>query len=104
MLSALESFFMIENDSKNVIIGDMLELGEEALKEHEKILTLLNNNDISYYTVGNIFNECQSNKAIKAVINTSELSEYLKKNEIKGKLILLKGSRSISLEKLDKVL
>ena len=104
MLSALESFFMIDNDSKKVIIGDMLELGEEAIKEHEKILTLLNNSDISYYTVGNIFNQCQSNKAVKAVINTSELADYLKENEIRDQLILLKGSRGISLEKLDNVL
>jgi len=104
MLSALESFFMIKNDFKTVIIGDMLELGEEAVKEHEKILQLLNNNNISYFTVGNIFKECRSNKAEKAVIGTDELSDYLKENELRGHLIVLKGSRGISLEKLEQVL
>lgn len=104
MSSALESFFLIENNSKKAIIGEMLELGEESKVEHEKILKKLDEYKIEYFTVGPIFIDCISNKAIKAFASTSELSEYLKINKLTDQLILLKGSRGISLEKLEQVL
>ncbi len=104
MLSAFESFFIIEHKSKIAIIGDMLELGEESKIEHEKILTKLKAYKIDYYTVGPIFKTCTSNNAIKSFEKTEELAEYLSEDKISDKLILLKGSRGISLEKLEQVL
>ena len=84
--------------SKTVIIGDMLELGEESVTEHQKIWELaqsLNLDEI--ITVGSIFK--QVNPSEKSFKNTDELIEYLKQNPIKNKNILLKGSRGIALEK-----
>ena len=85
--------------SKTVIIGDMLELGEESVTEHQKIWELaqsLNLDEI--ITVGSIFK--QINPSEKSFKNTDELIEYLKQNPIKNKNILLKGSRGIALEKV----
>ena len=85
--------------SKIVIIGDMLELGEESITEHQKIWELaqsLNLDEI--ITVGSIFK--QVNPSEKSFKNTDELLEYLKRNPIKNKNILLKGSRGIALEKV----
>lgn len=85
--------------SKTVIIGDMLELGEESVMEHQKIWELaqsLNLDEI--ITVGSIFK--QVNPSEKSFKNTDELIEYLKQNPIKNKNILLKGSRGIALEKV----
>ena len=85
--------------SKTVIIGDMLELGEESVTEHQKIWELaqsLNLDEI--ITVGSIFK--QLNPSEKSFKNTDELIEYLKQNPIKNKNILLKGSRGIALEKV----
>ena len=85
--------------SKTVIIGDMLELGEESITEHQKIWELaqsLNLDEI--ITVGSIFK--QVNPSEKSFKNTDELIEYLKQNPIKNKNILLKGSRGIALEKV----
>ena len=84
--------------SKTIIIGDMLELGEESVTEHQKIWELaqsLNLDEI--ITVGSIFK--QVNPSEKSFKNTDELIEYLKQNPIKNKNILLKGSRGIVLEK-----
>ena len=84
--------------SKTVIIGDMLELGEESITEHQKIRELaqsLNLDEI--ITVGSIFK--QVNPSEKSFKNTDELIEYLKQNPLKNKNILLKGSRGIALEK-----
>ena len=85
--------------SKTVIIGDMLELGEESVMEHQKIWELaqsLNLDEI--IIVGSIFK--QVNPSEKSFKNTDELIEYLKQNPIKNKNILLKGSRGIALEKV----
>ena len=85
--------------SKTVIIGDMLELGEESVTEHQKIWELaqsLNLDEI--ITVGSIFK--QVNPSEKSFKNTDDLIEYLKQNPIKNKNILLKGSRGIALEKV----
>ena len=85
--------------AKTVIIGDMLELGEESIMEHQKIWELaqsLNLDEI--ITVGSIFK--QVNPSEKSFKNTDELIEYLKQNPIKNKNILLKGSRGIALEKV----
>ena len=85
--------------SKTVIIGDMLELGEESITEHQKIWELaqsLNLDEI--ITVGSIFKQVNSSE--KSFKNTDELIEYLKQNPIKNKNILLKGSRGIALEKV----
>ncbi len=84
--------------SKTIIIGDMLELGEESVTEHQKIweqAKSLNLDEI--ITVGSIFK--QVNPSEKSFKNTDELIEYLKQNPIKNKNILLKGSRGIALEK-----
>ena len=104
MLSAIESFSLIDNESKMAIIGDMLELGEEAKIEHQRILENLNSLKIDYYTVGPIFNSSASNNALYTFNTTQELQNHLENNALDHHLILLKGSRGIGLEKLEQYL
>ena len=85
--------------TKTIIIGDMLELGEESKKEHDSILELAKSLDFDeVITVGQHFRT--SNKEGKAFINAKELSEYLKSHQLKSGNILLKGSRGIALEQV----
>ena len=87
------------NGAKTIIIGDMLELGEESEVEHQSILylaTSLNFDEI--ITVGNEFKKI--NATSKSYLNSKELSEYLKSNKIESRNILLKGSRGIALEQI----
>ncbi|TZF99486.1 UDP-N-acetylmuramoyl-tripeptide--D-alanyl-D-alanine ligase (plasmid) [Chryseobacterium panacisoli] len=98
MAASLNNFISFEG-SKTIIIGDMLELGDESEKEHQNILKLaqeLNFNEI--ITVGKHFKEVNSSDL--AFENTTVLIEYLKQNKIHSENILLKGSRGIALEKL----
>lgn len=104
MLSAIESFSLIDNDAKIAIIGDMLELGEEAKIEHQRILENLNSLNINYYTVGPLFNDSTYNKARFKFKSTQELQHHFENNTLVNHLILLKGSRGIGLEKLEKFL
>ncbi|MEY4522856.1 MAG: hypothetical protein RIT10_2041 [Bacteroidota bacterium] len=104
MLSALESFAMIEHDSKVAIIGDMLELGEESFKEHQAIVTFIESKNIICYSVGNLFKAIPSSKIVLQFTDCDEALIYFTQRPLKQKLILLKGSRGIGLESLEKVM
>ncbi len=104
MRSALESFALIDHSKKIAIIGDMLELGEDSIHEHENIVELTNELQIPKITVGPIFRGLiQNNSSIK-VENTNDLIAYLHDNPIKETLVLIKGSRGIGLEALESAL
>lgn len=97
MSASLQNFKSFEG-TKTIIIGDMLELGEESKAEHQNILELAKSLGFeNLLTVGNSFKEVNPERAFT---NTAELSEYLKTNKITSKNILLKGSRGVALEKI----
>lgn len=104
MKSALESFSLIDHNNKYVILGDMLELGEDSILEHEKILELLQEKNISGLTVGPIFNAVDSTFTKDRFKTKEGASQFIELNNFKDKLILLKGSRGIGLETLEKYL
>jgi len=84
--------------SKTIVIGDMLELGDESVKEHKGILLLAEELGFDQIiTVGKQFKNV--NKTSAAFESTDQLIQYLKDNNIKSENILLKASRGISLEK-----
>ncbi|UQB70488.1 UDP-N-acetylmuramoyl-tripeptide--D-alanyl-D-alanine ligase [Epilithonimonas zeae] len=98
MQVSLENFKTFEG-SKTIIIGDMLELGEESLKEHQTILDFAQSCGFDeIITVGPNFKLV--NHSDNAFENTSELIERLKTNPIKNENVLLKASRGIALEKI----
>lgn len=97
MAASLNNFITFEG-RKTIIIGDMLELGEDSEKEHKDILDLaisLGFDEI--ITVGKHFKAVGS--SMLSFENTAELIEYLKTNKIHSENILLKASRGIALEK-----
>ena len=98
MLVSLENFKSFEG-SKTIIIGDMLELGEESLKEHQTILDFAKScNFDEIITVGPHFKSVYP--SVNAFLNTAELIERLKLIPMKNENILLKASRGIVLEKI----
>ena len=97
MAASLYNFITFEG-TKTIIIGDMLELGNESEKEHQNILQLakdLGFNEI--ITVGKFFKNV--NTASKSFENTNDLIGHLSNQKIESENILLKASRGISLEK-----
>lgn len=104
MRSAIESFALIEHPKKIAIIGDMLELGDESIIEHENVIELTNQLQIPTITVGPIFEGLLHNNATIKVENTNDLIAYLHENPINETLVLIKGSRGIGLEVLESAL
>jgi UDP-N-acetylmuramoyl-tripeptide--D-alanyl-D-alanine ligase len=101
MNAAIENFAEMNQPHKMVILGDMLELGEDSAKEHDVIVNLLKNKNLSnVLLVGPFF--MKSGKLInaKTFSNTDEVVDYLKRNPIKNTTVLIKGSRGIKLEKV----
>ncbi|UFH31537.1 UDP-N-acetylmuramoyl-tripeptide--D-alanyl-D-alanine ligase [Chryseobacterium sp. C-71] len=97
MTASLYNFITFEG-TKTIVIGDMLELGEESVVEHINILKTAHDlgfNEI--ITVGKHFKAV--NDSSKSFENTAELIEYLSSNKIQSENVLLKASRGISLEK-----
>jgi len=101
MMMALTNFANIQNDQKCVILGDMLELGEVSDEEHQKIVDFIESQNFSeVYLVGPQFKKAIAGNKRKKFDNAELLSNYLKTQPIENKLILIKGSRGIHLEKI----
>ena len=96
MLAALESFLKMKETNKIAILGDMLELGEESLAEHKKILIFCFDNNLEFITVGPIFQSLNK----EGFNSIEDYKEFHSKNKLSEKTILLKGSRGIALENL----
>ncbi len=96
MRAMLNSFANQQYKNKLCILGDMLELGEESIKEHIHIIKLTNELKLDCIFVGEIFNSLNENGFKTRV----ELAEKINSKKIYDKTILLKGSRGIELEKL----
>lgn len=100
MNAAIENFSEIELANKFLIIGDMLELGENEKNEHQQIIDLIKNKEFkNVFFVGKIFNSCSSPNDFKKFLNVDELIEYLKTNRLEGYNILLKASNGTGLKK-----
>ena len=98
MKVAIENFAEVDATDKMLILGDMLELGEESGREHTGIVSLLEQlNFTNVILVGKEFGAVKSH--YKKFATTPEMLEFLKESDIKSKTILIKGSRGIALEK-----
>lgn len=102
MKAALLNFSKMEGN-KAVILGDMFELGISSFTEHQNILDLIETLNFSHiYLIGKKFYETQPAKPETTTkFPTREEAEiYFQQNSINENLILIKGSRGVSLEKL----
>jgi UDP-N-acetylmuramoyl-tripeptide--D-alanyl-D-alanine ligase len=103
MLAALTNFNQIRGSKKAVILGDMLELGEESDDEHEKIIDFIEKSLYEkVYLVGTQFKKLSRNAP--AFLTVEDLIEVLKKDSLSGYTLLVKGSHGIHLEKCIDVL
>ncbi len=99
MKLAIENFAQMKGEKKILFLGDMKELGTESKQEHQTIVNLLNQyNWSTVILVGTNFGEIQS--TYKHFENSKQAAEWFKEEEIKDALILVKGSRSMEMERV----
>ncbi len=106
MLAAIENFKAIANPRKVLILGDMFELGDETQKEHQLIASLLNDHHIgTTYLVGTHFFNTQTHAPhLLRFEDFDRLKTHLQLHPLKNKLILIKGSRGMALERVLEVI
>jgi len=98
MIAAISTF--IENDSNNklMILGDMLELGDISMSEHQKIVDRVEHSKINTLFIGNEFNKISNKYKFSYLKDVTEAIDWLKHSGLVDYQILIKGSRGIRLE------
>ena len=103
---AIDRFSNININGKKIfILGDMLELGDIEVNEHNKLVDTFNESNIDIIlTYGNLSKDIHKNiykqKYSKHYYNKNKLKNELNNLVCKNDLIYLKGSRSMKLENL----
>jgi UDP-N-acetylmuramoyl-tripeptide--D-alanyl-D-alanine ligase len=101
MRHALESFAKSSAAKKVVILGDMFELGEYSEAEHQQIADLcIELNFDVIVLVGNAFSKTTTPGSVLKFINAESAQAWFIQQELTGSEILLKGSRSMQMEKV----
>ncbi len=96
---ALETLSDIEAKHKLAILGDMFEVGEDSLKEHEQILQLASHLNIEHvFTLGHEYGKSKHQENQRHFSTIQSLSSHLKKINLDHYYILIKGSRGMKLE------
>ena len=85
------------------ILGDMFEMGEYSLREHQVLVNYIREHDIDAILIGKHFGETHHN-GLKHFSTTDEARKHLQLIPPTERIILLKGSRGIALETLKDLL
>lgn len=98
MKAAIENFEHITSPNKILILGGMMEMGEDSIREHENLISLIDNYKWSnVLLVGGDFKNVSHHYIY--VNSADEAADWLKQQNFQNAYILIKGSRSIQLEK-----
>lgn len=99
MKAAIENFAKMPVQNKVLMIGGMMELGEESIQEHESIIQLILHHTFSMVVlVGGDFK--QTNHPFIYFENSLEAAQWFKTQQFNQHYILIKGSRSMQMEKI----
>ena len=99
--AAIINFVDLQETNKLVILGDMLELGDESDNEHLKILNLLATlPGVKVILVGPFYKKLSKSLGFPAFSTVQDLKDWIGQNPVAGHFILIKGSRGIQLEQV----
>jgi UDP-N-acetylmuramoyl-tripeptide--D-alanyl-D-alanine ligase len=99
MKVAIDNFISLDFPKKILILGDMKELGLESEREHQFIVDYIQQFQWEkVFLVGENFNKT-STEFVK-FLNISEVIKYFLNKEYQDTFFLIKGSRSMQMEKI----
>ncbi|HEX4373319.1 MAG TPA: UDP-N-acetylmuramoyl-tripeptide--D-alanyl-D-alanine ligase [Puia sp.] len=99
MKAAIENFSRLPDENKILILGAMAELGDESLQEHKNIIELIKKYPWkNVVLVGGDF--LRINHPYLSFKNNMQAKEWLQKQKIHDSSFLIKGSRSMQMEKV----
>jgi UDP-N-acetylmuramoyl-tripeptide--D-alanyl-D-alanine ligase len=101
MRAAIENFTKMEASDKVLMLGGMMELGDESIQEHEAIVNLINEyNWKSVVLVGGDFGKVTNLHSYTYFENSTEAGKWLQQQHFTHTSLLIKGSRSMQMEKV----
>ncbi len=99
MKVAIENFRNIHTDNKILVLGGMMELGEESIPEHENLVKLIQQyNFQNVILVGGNFKT--THQSYTYFDKAEEASVYIQQHHFQHAYFLIKGSRSMQMEKV----
>jgi UDP-N-acetylmuramoyl-tripeptide--D-alanyl-D-alanine ligase len=99
MKSAIENFMQMQSPNKILILGAMAELGSESMSEHESIIRLIESSTWkNVVLVGGDFLKVPH--PYQSFTSSAEASEWYHRQHFTNSLVLIKGSRSMQMEKI----
>ena len=99
MKAAIENFAKMAGDNKVLLLGAMMELGEESIAEHQTIISLIG----SYHWKAVVLVGGDFYKLPHPYIhfeNSLQAKEWLQQQQYTDSQMLIKGSRSMQMEKV----
>lgn len=100
MLESINNFQTYPQDSKILILGHMLELGETSMIEHENLIQYISKFSWNHvFLVGSEFEGLDCPSEYEVFTTTDELNKRLQQLSLRDNAILLKGSRGVAVEK-----
>ena len=102
MDAALNNLLGLSDKTKMAVLGDMFEIGDEALAEHQKIADLVASPHISKaFLIGASFDKTKVNDPkIQKFKTFEDFKTYLIDETIQDATILIKASRGMALERV----
>lgn len=103
---AVANFAKFQADRKIALLGDMRELGEESIREHESLVHRVEDAGFEAIFVGEEFRKAldTTGAGFRWFATSEELAEYLAGERIRNAAFLVKGSRGIRMENALKAL
>ena len=99
MRVAIENFAKLTAADKILLLGGMAELGETSLREHEDLVALIDQHQWrDVVLVGGDF--LKTKNRYKKFNNSKEAAEWLKNQHFVNTHMLVKGSRSMQMERV----
>lgn len=103
MMAALQNFRDMQVSPKMAILGDMRELGDVSVEEHQKIINFLTDSNLTdIWLVGEEFAKVAGD--FRCFANVEDVKTELVAHPIHDKYILIKGSNGIKLFQLPELL
>lgn len=95
---ALKHLSTIKDRATLAIVGEMREMGEYSYQEHERMVQLIQELNLSAILVGYAFQPWS--KMFPYFESVDDLNLWIHEHPVSGKTILIKGSRGIQLERV----
>ncbi|WP_424495144.1 UDP-N-acetylmuramoyl-tripeptide--D-alanyl-D-alanine ligase [Salinimicrobium sp. GXAS 041] len=105
MAAAIENFENLREGPKMAFLGDMFEMGAMAEEEHQELVQKLQESTIDQvFLIGENFFKTTSGEKIKKFRSFEEFKLAFNPKETEDKLLLIKGSRGMALERIVDIL